>query len=444
MSDHAEMINFRVSPGGHLSGRHRVPGDKSISHRAVMLAALADGTTRIRGFLDGEDCLCTLRAFEAMGATVTRISATELNVTGVGVNGLRAPGGVLDVGNSGTSMRLMSGVLAAQPFATTLTGDASLRRRPMQRVTEPLSLMGARIQTQPAGRAPLEIAPAAGLHAIVHHSPVASAQVKSALLLAGLYADGTTEVHEPEPSRDHTERMLGAFGVTLTARPGYAAVAGGQRLTAADIDVPSDISSAAFLMVGAAIAPGSDVTLVDVGLNPTRTGVITILQQMGARIDTENPRTVGGEPVGDLRIRGSRLHGIDIDPSLVASAIDEFPAVFIAAACASGETRLSGAAELRVKESDRISAMCTGLQRLGIAALALPDGARIYGGRLRGGDVQALGDHRIAMSFAIAGLRAEQPVTIHDCANVATSFPGFDALVRSAGLQLQVQRLPAG
>lgn len=437
-SDAESLLSFKVAPGGRLIGTHRVPGDKSISHRAVMFAALAEGTSTITGFLDGEDCLCTLRAFEAMGAHVERLDRTSLRITGVGIGGLKAPGKVLDVGNSGTSMRLMSGLLAAQPFASTLTGDASLRRRPMKRVTEPLARMGAVIGTQPGGRAPLDIQPAPQrLKAIRHDSPVASAQVKSCVLLAGLYAEGLTEVYEPEASRDHTERMLSAFGVAVDAREGYAAVQGGQRLLAADIDVPSDISSAAFLMVGAAISTGSDVTLEAVGLNPTRTGVVHILRAMGARIAISNERTIGGEPVGDMRIRGSALHGIDINPAWVASAIDEFPAIFIAAACAKGETRLSGAAELRVKESDRISAMCTGLRVLGIDAVALADGARISGGRLRGGQVASLGDHRIAMSFAMAGLRAEQPITIHDCDNVATSFPGFSTLMQAAGLRLR-------
>lgn len=438
MSDAHSSVRYRVDPGGQLTGTHRVPGDKSISHRAVMFAALAEGTSTITGFLDGEDCLCTLRAFESMGAKVERLSNTELRITGVGKQGLKAPPGIIDLGNSGTSMRLMSGLLAAQNFSSTLTGDHSLQRRPMKRVTEPLMQMGAHIDTQPGGRAPLVISPSQGLKAIRYDSPVASAQVKSCVLLAGLYADGLTEVHEPEPSRDHTERMLKAFSVTVTARDGYAAVQGGQMLRASDIAVPSDISSAAFLMVGAAIAQGSDLTLEAVGLNPTRTGVIHILRAMGARISISNERSVGGEPVGDVRIQGGPLRGIDIDPAYVASAIDEFPAIFIAAACAQGETRLSGAAELRVKESDRISAMCNGLRCLGIDAIALADGASISGGRLRGGTVDSLGDHRIAMSFAIAGLRAEQPITILDCDNVATSFPGFSSLVQRAGLKLRV------
>ena len=406
-------------PGGVISGEVRVPGDKSISHRSIMLGALAEGTTRVSGFLEGEDALATVAAFRAMGVAIEGPEDGEVTIHGVGLHGLQVPSAALDMGNSGTSIRLLSGLLAGQAFDTELTGDVSLRKRPMGRVMDPLKLMGARIEGAERGTPPLHIAGGQALQGIHYDLPMASAQVKSSILLAGLYAKGLTEVHEPEASRDHTERMLSAFGVRVEAREGYAAVQGGQRLRAIDIEVPSDISSAAFLMVGAAIAPGSDVTLDAVGLNPTRTGVIHILKAMGARISIA-------------------LHGIDIDPRWVASAIDEFPALFIAAACARGETRLSGAAELRVKESDRISAMCNGLRALGIDAVALADGARISGGRLRGGSVESLGDHRIAMSFAVAALRAEQPITIRDCDNVATSFPGFSTLMQAAGLRLRV------
>lgn len=432
---HPVNLTYLLQPGGTLSGHAKVPGDKSISHRAVMLASIAEGTTTIRGFLSGEDCLCTMRAFQQMGVEIDRIDATTLRVIGAGRHGLRAPECPLDLGNSGTSMRLMSGLLAAQPFSSVLIGDASLTRRPMRRVTEPLARMGAQIDSH-KGCAPLTIHPVAGLRAIDFTSPVASAQVKSCVLLAGLYADGETQVREPEPSRDHTERMLRAFGVQVDASPGFARLQGGQTLRATDIDVPSDISSAAFLLVGAAICPGSDLTLMNVGLNPTRDGIVTLLRQMGANIDVLSPRQQGGEPVADLRVRGSKLHGIEVDPALVASAIDEFPALFVAAACADGETVVTGAAELRVKESDRIATMCDGLRRLGIAALPQADGARIYGGRLRGGTVDAHGDHRVAMSFSIAALRAEQPIRILDCANVNTSFPGYVPLMQSLGLRL--------
>lgn len=430
-------LRYVAAPGGCLRGRVRVPGDKSISHRAVMLASLAEGVSDINGFLAGEDCLCTMRAFQQMGVRIERLEPTQLRVHGVGLHGLRPPATALDLGNSGTSMRLLAGLLAAQPFASTLTGDASLSRRPMRRVIDPLARMGARIHAQD-GRAPLQIEPVPQLAAIHHVSTVASAQVKSCVLLAGLYARGQTEVSEPETSRDHTERMLRAFGVEVCSGAGHAAVRGGQTLHATDLVVPADISSAAFFLVGAAISPGSDLLLEDVGLNPTRTGVITILRRMGAQIEILRPRELGGEPVADLHVRAAPLHGIEIGAKLVASAIDEFPALFIAAACARGETVLSGAAELRVKESDRIQTMCDGLRSLGISAIARPDGARILGGRLRGGVVDSHGDHRVAMSFAMAALRAEQPVTVLDCANVNTSFPGFAERAAAAGLQLRV------
>jgi 3-phosphoshikimate 1-carboxyvinyltransferase len=427
---------YVVKPGGQLHGELRVPGDKSISHRAVMLGALAEGTTTVSGFLNGEDCLCTMRAFADMGVRIERAGDTALTIHGAGLRGLRAPARPLDLGNSGTSMRLMAGLMAGQAFPTTLVGDASLSRRPMRRIIEPLAQMGARIEAED-GHAPLAIHPVARLRGIAYRSPVASAQVKSGVLLAGLYADGRTEVTEPEASRDHTERMLQAFGVEVQAEPGRAALRGGQALRAAAVAVPADISSATFFMVGAAIAPGSDVTLTEVGVNPTRTGIIEILHRMGADIELRNERRLGGEPVADLRVRGRRLSGIVIGQELVAAAIDEFPAVFVAAACARGVTEVSGAAELRVKESDRIQAMCDGLWALGVAAQPRPDGARICGGRLRGGFVDSRGDHRVAMAFAMAALRAEQPVTILDCANVATSFPGFAALARGAGLRIR-------
>ena len=431
-------MKFCVQPGRALSGRIRVPGDKSISHRAVMLGALADGTTTISGFLNGEDCLCTMKAFQAMGVRIEQLSATELRVHGVGLRGLKQPAGPLDLGNSGTSMRLMAGLMSGQAFATTLIGDESLSRRPMKRITEPLAQMGARIETDD-GHAPLRISGGNGLKAIAYRSPVASAQVKSGVLLAGLYARGRTEVTEPEASRDHTERMLRAFGVRVEAAAGRAALEGGQALKATRIEVPADISSATFFMVGAAIAQGSDVTLTSVGINPTRTGVLEILRRMGADIEVGPERALGGEPVADIRVRGRRLAGIEIDRELVASAIDEFPAIFVAAACARGQTLVTGAEELRVKESDRIQTMCEGLWALGVAAEPRPDGARIFGGRLRGGAIDSRGDHRVAMSFAMAALRAEQPVTILDCANVNTSFPGFAALAAGAGLRIAEQ-----
>lgn len=430
-------LQFRVLPGGRLSGRWRVPGDKSISHRSIMLGAIAEGLTEVEGFLTGEDCLCTMKAFQQMGVKIERCGETSLRIHGVGLHGLQSPDGPLDLGNSGTSMRLMAGLLSGQHFTSSLAGDASLSRRPMKRVIAPLEQMGARIESN-EGRAPLNILPHAGLRGIAYHSPVASAQIKSCLLLAGLYAKGRTEIFEPEPSRDHTERMLRAFGVAVEARPGYAALEGGQALKGTRIEVPADISSAAFFMVGAAIVPGSELVLAEVGVNPTRTGIIDVLRAMGADIELLNPRRFGDEPVADIRVRGGGLRGVTIGRELVAAAIDEFPIIFIAAAFAEGETVVEGAEELRVKESDRIQSMCDGLRALGISAIALPDGMRVCGGRMQGGTVDSRGDHRIAMSFAIAALRAEQPITILDCANVNTSFPGFALLAQRAGLQLSV------
>jgi 3-phosphoshikimate 1-carboxyvinyltransferase len=430
---------YRVEPGGTLRGELRVPGDKSISHRAVMFGALAEGVTEVTGFLTGEDCLCTMRAFRQMGVRVDALAPDHLRVFGAGLHGLQAPTAPLDLGNSGTSMRLMAGLMSAQKFATTLVGDASLSRRPMKRIIEPLTRMGARIDSV-EGRAPLNISPVAGLRAISHRSAVASAQVKSGVLLAGLYAEGRTEVFEPEASRDHTERMLRSFGVEVDARAGYAAVTGGQRLQAAPVEVPADISSAAFFMVGAALAARGEVILRGVGINPTRTGVLAILEKMGADLQVLDARTQGGEPVADIRVRASSLHGIEIGGELVAAAIDEFPILFIAAACAEGETLIRDAEELRVKESDRIQSMVDGLLAVGIDAEALPDGARIRGGQIRGGTVDSRGDHRIAMSFAMAALRSQAPIVIQDCANVATSFPGFAALAAGAGLGIRVER----
>ncbi|SEP68731.1 3-phosphoshikimate 1-carboxyvinyltransferase [Solimonas aquatica] len=429
-------LSYTVIPGGRLAGRLRVPGDKSISHRSIMFGALAEGLTTVEGFLTGEDCLCTMKAFQAMGVRIERPAETSLRIHGVGLHGLQSPREPLDLGNSGTSMRLMAGLLSGQHFTSNLVGDASLSRRPMKRIIAPLEQMGARIESN-EGKAPLNILPHRNLKAISYHSPVASAQIKSGILLAGLYAQGKTEVFEPEASRDHTERMLRAFGVKVEARAGYAALEGGQSLKATAIQVPADISSAAFFMVGAAIVPGSEIVLSDVGVNPTRTGIIDVLRLMGADIRLENERRFGDEPVADIRVRGGGLRGVRIGKELVAASIDEFPIIFIAAAFAQGETVVEGAEELRVKESDRIQSMCDGLRALGVAAQALPDGMRVMGGRMRGGTVDSRGDHRIAMSFAIAALRAEQPIRILDCANVNTSFPGFAALARAAGLGIR-------
>ena len=431
----ADSMIFEVKPGGSLHGPARVPGDKSISHRAIMLGSIAEGVTHVSGFLEAEDSLATLKAFRAMGVRVDGPDAGEVHIHGVGLHGLRAPDQPLNLGNSGTSMRLLSGLLAGQSFGSTLTGDQSLTRRPMTRVTDPLRQMGADIHTSEEGTAPLTIAGSGRLSGIDYTLPVASAQVKSCVLLAGLYAHGETCITEPAPTRDHTERMLEGFSYPVRRTGRCVCVIGGGVLKATEIDVPGDISSAAFFLVGASIAARSDLTLRHVGINPTRTGIIDILRLMGANIEVFNERVAGGEPVADLRVRSAPLKGIRIPVELVPLAIDEFPAVFIAAACADGETVLTGASELRVKESDRIQAMADGLAALGVDAKPTPDGLVIQGrGSLTGGWVDAHGDHRIAMAFSIAALCANAPITVSDCENVNTSFPGFIDLANNCGL----------
>ena len=436
----SESLVFKAAPGGSLSGRLRVPGDKSISHRAIMLGSLADGVTEVSGFLQGEDSLNTLRAFRAMGVEIDGPEAGRVVICGVGLHGLQAPVGDLYVGNAGTAMRLMLGVLAGQRFGSVLTGDRSLSARPMGRVINPLTDMGAQIRAAEGGTAPLTISAGDDLRAIDYRLPMASAQVKSCVLLAGLYANGRTCVHEPAPTRDHTERMLRGFGYPVGVEGPTACVEGGHGLRATHVDVPADISSAAFFLVGASIAPGSDLLLQHVGVNPTRTGIIDILRLMGADLSLENQHEVGGEPVADIRVRHARLHGIAIPEELVPLAIDEFPALFVAAACADGETVLTGAGELRVKESDRIQVMADGLQALGIDATPTPDGMVVRGGQFSGGRVNSHGDHRIAMSFVMAALRAEGDIVIDDCANVNTSFPGFIQQASAAGLSVSEER----
>jgi 3-phosphoshikimate 1-carboxyvinyltransferase len=442
----SKSITFIVQPGGQLRGVARVPGDKSMSHRSIMLGSLAEGVTHVKGFLEAEDALATLQAFRDMGVQIEGPVDGCVTIHGVGKHGLKAPAKELYLGNSGTSMRLLSGLLAGQPFNTVLTGDKSLSGRPMKRVTEPLALMGANIKTTEKGTAPLEITGRAGqLQAIDYIMPMASAQVKSCLLLAGMYAQGETSVVEPAPTRDHTERMLAGFGYPVTREGNKIGTNAAGKLTATDIDVPSDISSAAFFLVGASIAPGSDITLKHVGINPTRTGVISILRLMGASIEILNERVVGGEPVADLHVVSKPLKGIDIPEELVPLAIDEFPVLFIAAACAEGETRLTGAEELRVKESDRIQVMADGLHIIGVDAKPTADGMVIQGGgKIGGGMVTSHGDHRIAMAFAIAGLRASNPITILDCANVNTSFPEFKDLAKNLGLALVCEERAGG
>jgi 3-phosphoshikimate 1-carboxyvinyltransferase len=416
--------SFLARPGAALSGSVRVPGDKSISHRSIMLGAIAEGTTHVTGFLEGADAISTMNVFRAMGVQIEGPHEGRVTVHGVGLHGLKAPTVPLDCGNAGTSMRLLSGLLAGQGFEATLVGDESLSTRPMRRVIDPLSQMGARIDSRD-GRPPLHIHPVPSLEGIAYNMPMASAQVKSSLMLAGLYAKGETRVTEPAPTRDHTERMLTAFGVKVDVNSSTVSVRGGQTLKATDIDVPSDISSAAFFLVAGAIARQSDVIVRHVGVNPTRTGIIDILRLMGANLTLENPRTVGGEPVADLRVRTSELQGIHVPPELVPLAIDEFPILFIAAACARGRTVVTGAEELRVKESDRIAVMAEGLKRLGKQAQVFS-----------GGQVDSHGDHRPAMSFAVASLRASAPISIQHTLNVGTSFPNFLELANSVGMDV--------
>ncbi|MEB0042823.1 MULTISPECIES: bifunctional prephenate dehydrogenase/3-phosphoshikimate 1-carboxyvinyltransferase [unclassified Pseudomonas] len=432
---------FLANPGGRVSGRIRVPGDKSISHRSIMLGSLAEGTTEVEGFLEGEDALATLQAFRDMGVVIEGPNHGRVTIHGVGLHGLKAAPGPIYLGNSGTSMRLLSGLLAAQSFDSTLTGDASLSKRPMNRVANPLREMGAVIETAAEGRPPMTIRGGKRLTGLTYTMPMASAQVKSCLLLAGLYAEGQTRVTEPAPTRDHTERMLRGFGYPVSTQGSTASVESGHTLTATHIEVPADISSAAFFLVAASIAEDSDLLLEHVGINPTRTGVIDILRLMGADITLENQREVGGEPVADLRVRSAKLKGIDIPEELVPLAIDEFPVLFVAAACADGRTVLRGAEELRVKESDRIQVMADGLLALGVQAEPTPDGIIIDGAgsgavAFSGGEVNGHGDHRIAMAFSVASLRASAPIRIHDCANVATSFPNFLALCAQVGMRV--------
>ena len=428
-------MRFQVKPGGSITGRLRAPGDKSMSHRTIMLGSIAEGITEATGFLEGQDALCTVNAFRAMGVTIDGPRNGQVRVQGVGLHGLKEPNETLDMGNSGTSIRLISGLLAAQSFDATMTGDASLTKRPMGRVITPLQQMGAVIDSHDE-RPPLTVRGGQSLKGIHYIMPMASAQVKSCVLLAGLYAEGRTSVIEPAPTRDHTERMLQGFGYAVDSENGVISLSGGGNLQGAQLDIPADISSAAFFLVAASISEGSDLILEHVGINPTRSGVITILTLMGADIEIMNERTVGGEPVADLRVRSAELKGIEIPEELVPLAIDEFPVLFIAAACADGETVLSGAEELRVKESDRIASMAEGLTRLGIANEVMPDGIRIQGGQMTGGEIDTYHDHRIAMSFSIAALRANGAIIVNDCDHVATSFPNFASLSKGIGLRI--------
>lgn len=433
------MKRWQVTPAERVAGSIRVPGDKSVSHRALMLGGLAAGTTTVDGFLDSEDCLATLGALRAMGVDIERPSAHAVRVHGVGLHGLRGVERPLDMGNAGTAMRLFMGLLAGQKFDSTLVGDASLMKRPMERAARPLREMGASIETVD-GKPPVRIHGGQRLRGIDFEMPVASAQVKSAVLLAGLFADGVTRVTEPAVTRDHTERMLRGFGVEIERRAATISLQGGQSLRATHVAVPADFSSAAFFMVAGSITRAGELLLERVGMNPTRNGLLEILRAMGADIRIEAPDESGPEPVANLRIRPARLRGIEVPQHLVPIAIDEFPVFFVAAACADGTSVLRGAEELRVKESDRLAVMAAGLAALGVEHELLPDGMRILGrpdgAAFAGGAIDSHGDHRIAMSFAVASLRAAAAIRIDDVANVATSFPGFAALANAIGLSI--------
>ena len=433
------LQQFIVTPTESVGGRLRVPGDKSISHRAVMLAGIAEGSSTVRGFLEGDDCLATLAAFEALGVQIERSAPGELVIAGRGMAGLTPPPGPLDLGNSGTAMRLLAGLLAASRFDVELTGDASLRARPMQRIATPLELMGARLQTR-NGQAPLRIHGGATLRGIDYALPIASAQVKSAVLLAGLAAQGRTTVRSPHPTRDHTERMLKAMGAPLQVDGSAVSILGPCALEPLDIEIPGDFSSAAFFVVAACLAADHDLVIERVGVNPTRTGLLDMLRAMGASIELREQRQFGDEPVADLHIQRSELQGIEVPPELVPLAIDEFPAFFIAAAGARGRTVVRGAEELRHKESDRIASMARALAALGAAVEELPDGLVIQGGQLHGGAVDAAGDHRIAMACTMAGLISDAPIQVNDTALVATSFPNFAGLAAEVGLLIRTAR----
>lgn len=435
------MSNYIVHPATTVAGAIRVPGDKSISHRSLMLGGIAEGTTEVRGFLESEDCLSTMKAMRALGVQIERIGQQEVRVHGVGLKGLRAANHPLDMGNAGTAMRLMTGLLSGQAFDSELIGDGSLMKRPMERAAKPLRMMGAQIETLD-GKPPVRIKGGAKLSGIRYELPVASAQVKSAVLLAGLYAAGETTVIEPAITRDHTERMLQGFGCEVSSAQGEVRLTPPARLEACSLEVPGDFSSSAFFLVAGSIAQGNGLTITGVGINPTRTGLLDILALMGADLRVVNHRSAGAEPVADIEVRPAKLKGIHVPEHLVPLAIDEFPALFIAAACAEGETLVTGAEELRVKESDRIAVMAEGLTALGVTCEVLRDGIRIQGRPngtvFSGGQVDSHGDHRIAMSFSIASLRAAAPIHIADVANVATSFPDFPGVARAAGLRVEL------
>jgi 3-phosphoshikimate 1-carboxyvinyltransferase len=428
---------LRIVPTRCLRGELTVPGDKSISHRAAILGAIAQGETVLRGFLRGEDCLRTLEAVRALGAAAREAPSGEIRIAGGGMERLREPEDVLDLGNSGTGLRLLTGLLAGRSFLSILTGDASLRRRPMGRIVEPLRQMGARIEGRQGGQyAPLALR-GGDLRGILYRSPVASAQVKSAILLAGLSAEGETVVEEPALSRDHTERMLEGFGAKMHREGTRVGLLGGQTLTGREVEIPGDFSSSAFFLVGALVLPGSDLVIRHVGVNPTRTGLLDVLSAMGARIGLEQPRGSAGEPVADLTVTARPLRGTTVERDLIPRLIDEFPILCVAALFAEGETVVRGAEELRVKESDRIAAMAAGIRALGGEAEELPDGIRIQGrtGPLRGGKLESFGDHRVAMALAIAALAAAGETDVEGAEWIATSFPGFEETLQRVAVR---------
>jgi 3-phosphoshikimate 1-carboxyvinyltransferase len=439
------MLGFKAHPAMRVFGTMTVPGDKSISHRALMLSGIAEGLSEVNGFLASEDCLASLAAMRALGVRIQQASATRVLVHGVGMHGLRGVGRALDMGNAGTAMRLFTGLLSAQKFDSQLIGDESLMRRPMERVAKPLRAMGADVRTH-NGTPPVDIVGVQALRGIDYQMKIASAQVKSAILLAALYASGPTTISAPAASRDHSERMLKSCGVRLDIDGLRVTLHPPQRLRSQKITVPGDFSSAAFFIVaGLLAAPAEGLLIENVGLNPTRIGLLSILRRMDAKIEISNARDSGAEPVGDLRVFASPLRGITVPKDLVSLAIDELPVLFIAAACAQGETWVTGAEELRVKESDRIAAMSAGLTALGVVHTALPDGMQIkgreQGSAFTSGAIDSFGDHRIAMSFAIASLRAAGAIEIRDVANVATSFPGFVRLAQSVGLAISESKM---
>jgi len=436
------MRSWVIHASDRIRGSIRVPGDKSISHRSLLLGALANGTTEVRGFLRSQDCLATLAILRALGVEITESADGRIEICGRGPEGLREPETVLDAGNSGTTLRLLAGILAGRPFFSVLTGDASLRRRPMRRVVDPLTAMGATLLGRAGGQYPPLAIQGRQLSGIAWPSPVASAQVKSAILLAGLQATGETSVTEPMLSRDHTERMLTAFGVSVRREGTTVSIPGEARLYATNLAVPGDLSSAAFFLTAAAALPGSELLIRDAGINPTRTGALEVLEAMGARVTRERERNEGGEPVADLRIRGARFRGAKVGAELIPRLLDEIPALAIAAGLAEGETVISGAAELRVKEVDRLSAVAGELAKLGIQVAEEREGLRIVGGRrLRGAVVRSRGDHRMAMALAVAGLFADGETRVQDVACVETSFPGFAELLAEVAPGCGIQEI---